>query len=139
MKNIFDSWSLSEPTVSPVTTGVQTTGPRSGKTDDETRECWRRVIDRQLLDWSRDPSRFEEEGIEIPSTAVIALAVRLAERLEQLGSPAPNRVCPDGDGGIAFERGEGPDLQSFRIYPDCSIELITLNDGRVRSREMIQL
>ncbi len=99
---------------------------------------WKQVIDDQLIEWGKDPSRLEDDGIEPPSGAIIGLACDLVRTMRDKGLPPPLRVVPDGDGGIAFEWKNGPVFQTIEIEEDGSIELITFENSRLVSRQRIQ-
>ncbi len=65
----------------------------------------------QLVEWDRDPHRFDGDVFEPPRRTVIQFACRLAELLRNEGLPSPARVVPNGEGGLVFECDNGPDLR----------------------------
>lgn len=100
----------------------------------KNRGGWQRMIDDYLVEWGRDPSRLEDEGIVAPSVAIITWASQVAMKLRDARWPAPLRVVADGEGGIAFERRAGTLFESLNIGADGSLELVTFNDCRLQSR-----
>lgn len=102
------------------------------------KEGWRIVINEPLIDWGRDPSQLEDEGIDAPSKSVIDFANQLALILRDEGSPAPNRVIPSGDGGIVFKWSTGNRLETLEIHADYSIEFIVFHGSEIITRQKIQ-
>lgn len=103
----------------------------------EDREAWQRIIDDFLIEWGKDPSTLDDEEIVPPSREIIHAASQVAIALRDGGEPAPLRVVPDGDGGIAFEyRSEGW-FRSLSICEDGWIELVHLVDCQEVSRRRI--
>jgi hypothetical protein len=102
--------------------------------DTEHQVAWQRVIDYTLVEWGRDPSVLEDDGLPAPSRETIHLACRVAKYYRDFGAPAPQRVCPDTSGGIVFELGRGQILETLRITPNGTVELVVFDDGRLRSR-----
>jgi hypothetical protein len=108
-------------------------------TSDQQREQdrWQEFIDRRLIEWGRDSSSLEDEDIVPPSAEVIRLACQLAKFLRDKGSPAPLRVVPDGDGGIVFERHDGPYYEIIEINADGSIDWASLRNARLLDRQRL--
>lgn len=97
-------------------------------------EGWTNIINEPLIDWGKDPSQLEDEGIEAPSRALITFVSEYAMCLRRFGWPPPLRVVPSGDGGIVFELKSGPYFQSIEFDEDGTIELITFKDSKLVSR-----
>jgi hypothetical protein len=98
---------------------------------------WQELIDNKLIEWGRDPSTLEVDDFPLPSVATIGLACRIATILRDQNQPPPQRVCPDTEGGIAFERGVGRIFMSIRIRPSGQVEMTTFEDGQLLSRSRI--
>lgn len=101
-------------------------------------EGWRRTINEPLIDWGRDPSQLEDDGIDPPTTAIVTLASRFAMFLRNEGLPAPDRVIPSGDGGIVFKRSVGEYLETIEIGADASIQIIVFHGSKIDTRQTIQ-
>jgi len=114
----------SRPIVSPrvterVATGVDTKSPASS--EDDHRTAWLRIHG-TLMNWLRNPSQVEDEGVDAPSGTILRLSMDLAERLRDEGVAAPDSVVPDPNGGIVFERRDGDVSEVIHIWDDGSVE-----------------
>ncbi len=94
-------------------------------------EAWNRFIDFDLVEWGCDSSSLEDDDFVPPSQQTIDLAVKFARAWRDGGEPAPLRVLPDGDFGIAFEWRWGDLFQSLHLDGDGSAELDTFYDCRL--------
>jgi hypothetical protein len=103
------------------------------------RELWQEAIDRRLIEWGRDPTQLEDDGLEAPSISTISLASKVAVSLRDLGCPAPTNVVPDTDRGIVFERREGSTFESFRIMRDGIIDYARLENFHLVERHPLIL
>lgn len=103
----------------------------------EDRLGWKDAIDRKLIEWARDPSQLEDDGIEAPSREIISLACQFAIFMRDDAQPAPLRVVPDGDGGITFERKEGSLFEKIEIEQDGTIEHLRFINCRLVSRRRL--
>ncbi len=103
----------------------------------EARAEWQRLIDYQLIEWGRDPSRLEDEGIEPPTSETIRLATMLAEALKERGDPPPDTIVPDPNGGIVFERREKNRAEVFHVWDDDSVEYRRFEGTRLVERWML--
>lgn len=125
-----------------VSTGVGNEEPvitRDYGRKDKACEKWQLLIDYQLIEWGRDPSQLEDEGIQPPSKSTIQLAIWLADRLSKLGLPAPTRIVPDAHGGIVFERRERNVFESIRLSADASAEYCVFENSRLIERQPLEL
>lgn len=104
----------------------------------ERREAWRRVIDHKLIEWGRDPSQLEDDDLIPPTRTAIRAACEAASQLRADGRAAPNRVVPDGDGGIVFERWCGPLSESIEFLRDGEMELVVCLNHTVVSRVVLR-
>ena len=137
MTRLDTSVTISEPIRSPIETGAADESVLSSGELHQNRMGWQKVIDDRLIEWGKDPSRLEDDGIEAPSRPIIVLACRVARVMRDAGKPPPLRVVPDGDGGIAFEWKDGPASHAIEIEEDGSIEMITFENYRLVSRQRI--
>ena len=101
-------------------------------------EGWRRTINEPLIDWGRDPSQLEDEGIDPPSREIVTLALQFAMFLRDQNVAPPDRVIPNGDGGIVFKRKMGDILEIIEVAKDASIEIIVFHGSEITTRQKIQ-
>ena len=131
--------SVSPHVIEPVETGVDTESPASGEVNQKRwREAWQRMIDGTLMNWLRDPSQVEDEGIDAPSGTILRLSMDLAERFRDKGFPSPDSVVPDPNGGIVFERREGDMSEVFHIWDDGSVEYMRFQGTHLMERSPIE-
>jgi hypothetical protein len=98
---------------------------------DSARAAWSALILERLVDWDGAGGPADADGFEPPLEAVVTLAHRLATRMKNNGDPPPDRVVPDGDGGLTFERRDGGRFQALHVYDDLTVELDTFENGRL--------
>jgi hypothetical protein len=117
-------------------TGVDTDSPVSGGFLQKlrSRAAWQRLIDQKLMDWLRDPSQLEDEGVVPPSGTTIRLSMDLAEAYRDEGRPAPDSVVCDPNGGIVFERRQGDMSEVLHVWDDGCVEYICFEGARVVER-----
>ena len=106
-------------------------GLSSERDAERNRVDWEKVIDYQLVEWGRDPSVFADDGLEPPSIDTIALARKVAVVLREHGWESPQRVIPDGEGGMAFEWADGPVFESVDIGADGTVEQTVFRDCKL--------
>ena len=129
---------LSESIKSPIETRAVDDSVLSSGEVYQNRLGWDNIIDVQLIEWGKDPSWLEDDGLEPPSRQIIGLACCVAQAMRDEGAPPPLRVVPDGDGGIAFEWKDGTASCAVEIEEDGSVEMITFENSRLVSRQRIQ-
>lgn len=95
---------------------------------------WRKFINEPLIDWGRNPDKFGDDDIELPSKSLITFALKYAMFLRDIGWASPSRVTMNGDGGITFERKWGPYYQMLEFDKDGSVELITFENAKLVNR-----
>jgi len=100
---------------------------------------WESVVARTLSLWIADPSLLQAEEIDPPDQSLIEKVKRFS--LEKLGSqfPAPDRVLPNGDSGVAFEWDDGVNYTCLEFKKDDTIEVVkTDGDQIVRQRSLLE-
>ena len=88
----------------------------------EAREAWQNLIDYRLIEWGRDATPFDDEGVEPPTGETIRLAIALAQESRNAGFAPPDSVVPDPNGGIVFERREKNVSGVFHVWDDGTVE-----------------
>ena len=105
--------------------------------DSERREAWQRLIDEKLLQWLRDPDQIEDDSIDAPTATIVRLSLDLAEKSREVGFPAPDRIVPDPNGGVVFERREGDVSEAFHVWDDGSVEYMRFHGTQLVERRPI--
>lgn len=97
-------------------------------------EAWQELVDEKFIEWGRRPGREEDEdGLVWPSLTAVGRACDLAAFLQDIWRP-PDRVVPDGDGGIAFEWYRDLDSISINVQEDGTIEALCFENCRLVER-----
>jgi hypothetical protein len=132
------------PTLSSRVQRIVETGPAGDEAlayqdaDDESlkwQQDWQRVIDYQLLEWVLKPEELAEEGLEPPTRDAISIACKFAVVMRDTKALPPNRVAPNGDGGIVFEGSVSPGhFQALEIKADGSAEFRRFQDCHLVQR-----
>jgi len=92
---------------------------------------WNNVINYTLIEWGKSPDSLEDEGIEAPDTTTVRRACEIAIALRDSGFSCPDRVLPNGNGGIVFEKEMGARLFTYEIESDGPIEYREFLQGRL--------
>ncbi len=103
------------------------------------RAPWQEIIDNKLIEWGRDLSQLEDEDIVPPTDTAIHQASQLAIACRDRAHAPPDRVVPNGDGGIVFERWQGLVSETLEVFEDGSIEYAKYIDCRLQSRGPVHL
>ena len=98
------------------------------------RHAWQQLIDYRLIEWALNPNQFDDEGVEPPSRETIARAIKVAERFQSQGFPAPDSVVPDANGGIVFERREQEVKEVLYIWSEGGAEYQQFHGSRLVER-----
>ncbi len=101
------------------------------------KEAWQEVIDHRLIDWGRNPSQLDDDGIIPPSAAAIQGAIRFAEMMRDTGQPPPTRIVPSGEGGVVFELVRGSFFHAVEIRDDRSAEFGGFKNSRLIERRQL--
>lgn len=129
---------ISAPLRRAVATGSDNQLPMYSGRGTNRREGWQRVITDTLLNWLRNPAALADDGVEPPSGTIIRLALDLAEKYRDLGIiAAPDRVVPDPNGGIVFEKTNGELLEAIHIWDDGTVEYMAFDGAHLRHRHLI--
>jgi hypothetical protein len=113
------------------------TGQRNGSDSGEQR--WRELIDNTLAVWEKNPELLDDEGVDAPSRIIVGQAIVVANYLKEHGVSAPERVVPDGNGGLAFAWFDGAVSESIEINADGSLEYVRIEDHQVVASEPLSL
>lgn len=89
------------------------------------------------MGWLRDPSQLDDDGIDPPSGTIIRLSMDWAENYRDKGLPAPDRVAPDPNGGIVFERREGNVSEVVHVWEDGTIEYMRFEGTHLVERSPV--
>lgn len=103
----------------------------------EDRRLWQETIDNKLIEWGRNPGQLEDEDITPPSAEIVGLASRFSMKMRDLGFESPNRVVPNGEGGIVFERCHDTLSETIEIFEDGSFEYALFQDCRLIQRGIL--
>lgn len=118
---------------------LATNGRHKEKQRQEYRTAWQNVIFDKLIQWGQNPTSLDDGLIIPPTRPAVDVASQLALFLRDKEAPPPQRVAPDGDGGIVFDRWSGTTSVSFEISSAGTIEFVELRNHRVVSRSPISL
>ncbi|HEX7379782.1 MAG TPA: hypothetical protein VF278_21840 [Pirellulales bacterium] len=99
-----------------------------------TAQAWAPFINEQLAAWTLNPGQFADDDVVPPNAATIACASATAISLRDQGAPAPTRIVPTGDGGIAFQYDSDPEFISIEVEPEGRVELLVFVNGRLTHR-----
>lgn len=97
---------------------------------------WNELVINPLIDWGRDPSILEDEGLDAPSFEIVNIAHRLAIGMRDSDFAPPDRVIPNGDGGIVFKQKNDNTLISIEICKDRTTEVTIFRNGNLIFRHM---
>jgi hypothetical protein len=107
----------------------------------KNRADWEQIIDHCIIEWGsciiewgKNPPGSDEDDFEPPARPTIDLARDIVRYCRDRGLVAPQRVVPDGTGGIAFEFTEGDSFTTLQIYEDRSVELLLFKDCHLVER-----
>jgi hypothetical protein len=101
-------------------------------TEGVNRDKWK-SIQVKVLEWMRDPAILGNDEFDPPSQAVYVWALSLLSRIIAGGPeiPAPDRVIPTGDGGLAFVKRMGSMQHTCEILPEGQIHYYGMVAGRM--------
>jgi hypothetical protein len=97
--------------------------------------AWRAIL-KTLHDWAQDPATLEDEGLDAPARETIRAAISLAEWCQREGTPPPDQVLCDPNGGIVFRRHEGENSEELHLSED-GLEYRVFDGTRVVERRRI--
>ncbi len=99
-------------------------------------KSWQCSID-LLQKWWNDPEYFDDENFDPPAREVIAMAMKFAADVRTSQTPPPDRVVPDGDGGIVFEISKGTLSEKIHFWDDGDVEYLLLSESKVVKRRTL--
>ena len=118
--------------------GAPVMSNRSRLREAADQEAWQDVIDRKLIEWAIDFSP-PDDDIEPPSRHTLQIAALLAQQLKDEGSPPPDTVVRDANGGVVFERAVGDGAIAYHIWDDGTVELLRFRDAQLIDRTEIEV
>jgi hypothetical protein len=104
--------------------------------DARDEEAWQRLIDR-LIDWGERAGQTDEDDLLWPTTDAIRSAYDILRLFRENGVPPPDRVVPDGEGGIVFEQASAKRSQRLEFGADGSAEHLVFENLKLVSRERV--
>ena len=99
--------------------------------------AWREIIDDRLSAWARDPEQLADEGIVPPSAAMFQLARDVATALCDQRVDPPDRVVPNGDGGIVLRWRSDRFTWTLELDSDGSMETSLMEHTRLVCRHSL--
>ena len=111
-------------------------GPRERELQAET-AAWRELIEGRLSSWAKDPGQLGDEGIQAPSASMVELAIDVLRVLRDQRVDAPDRVVPNGDGGIVFRWQSADVTWNLELDADGSMETSLLERDGLVSRHIL--
>jgi hypothetical protein len=100
--------------------------------------AWQERLD-QLSAWSRDPEQLSDEAIEAPSRHMLGLAMDVAAVLRDRNIEAPDRMIPNGDGGIVFRWRSCDFTWSLELEADGSMETSLMEENKLVCRHTLHV
>ena len=99
--------------------------------------AWQELIDKQFASWASDPQQLSDDGLEAPSVGTVQLATNIASVLRDQIVDVPDRVVPNGDGGIVFRWRSGDFTWSLEVDVDGSLETTLMEHERLLCRHSL--
>jgi len=100
--------------------------------------AWQELLE-QLSAWVRDPEQLRDEEIAAPSSRMLRLAMDVAAVLRDRNVEAPDRVIPNGDGGIVFRWRSCDFTWSLELEADGSMETSLMEENRLVCRHSLHV
>ena len=100
---------------------------------------WREFIDGQLTSWASDPGQLSDDGVVAPSAELVQLAMSVAKMLRDRSVEPPDRIVPNGDGGIVFRWCSGDFTWSLELDADGSLKSFFLERDSLLSRHSLHV
>ncbi|HEY3321921.1 MAG TPA: hypothetical protein VGP72_15745 [Planctomycetota bacterium] len=97
-----------------------------------TAELWAAVTGR-LDAWRTDASGLADDDLTPPTARAIAAAYQLAIWLRDQTVPVPDKVVPDGNGGIVLEWSL-PEYKTVSVDAEGQTELVCYAGDQIASR-----
>lgn len=100
---------------------------------------WQQIIDRQLIEWGRNPQSLRDDELEPPTIAALTKAHDAVGKLSELRLLCPTRAAVDGVGGIAFEweSEEADEFRSLRFFATGQMVVSSYKHGILVSKHSI--
>ena len=100
--------------------------------------AWQQVI-AKLTAWARDPEQLRDEDIEPPSDGMVQLAMDVATVMRDRKIEAPDRIVPNGDGGLVFRWRSGEFTWRLELDVDGSMETTLMEEHTLVCRHSLHV
>jgi hypothetical protein len=100
--------------------------------------AWQEVA-KQLSAWARDPQQLGDDEIEPPSDRTIRLAIDVATVMRDRNVEVPDRIVPNGDGGLVFRWRSGNFTWSLELDVDGSMETTLMEEHELVCRHSLHV
>jgi len=114
---------------------TRATSPESFASVDRNRavqaEQWQSSVESRLIEWGKQGSKVDEDGLVSPSPGIVSVAFRIAAQLRDAGISVPLRMVQDGAGGIVFEWRHETVTEKLRLHASGRIELTRFRDSKL--------
>jgi len=133
-------------TLSPPIRTFMTTGASEDRVltyDDRHREknqaLWQQLIDNHLIEWGKAPGSLVDEDLMPPLAEILNKACDFARKSRDKNYPAPIRVVPDGEGGVAFEWQAGRLFIMLHLRADRVVTKDIFHDCKLIATDSVVL
>ena len=119
------------------TPAIQVLGTTTISTLESNSRKWDEIIFSSLVEWGRDPRRFDDELIA-PTPVALNVACQTAIKWRDSNVPPPACVVPSGDGGVYFRWGiVGETLFTAEFTADGNASVTVTKNCEVVSQEAV--
>ena len=99
--------------------------------------AWRELVDEKFLLWASHPEQLSDDGLVAPTVGNIQLAMNIAIVLRDQRIEAPDRVIPNGDGGIVFRWRSGDFTWTLELDADGALETSLMENDNLLCRHSL--
>lgn len=100
-------------------------------------EKWLKIFE-TLHVWCESTSLLDYEEIEPPSCEIVIFVLQKGKELMQAGFAGPDRVIPDGEGGIVLKWRLDTNLTVLNFEVDGGIERIVFQNNKIVERHILK-
>ncbi len=97
-------------------------------------DLWQSSIENKLIEWGKQGTRYDEDGLISPAPSTVSAAFRIAAKLRNAGIEAPLRMVQDGVGGIVFEWKQGATAEKLLLAASGRLEAAYFRDSKLMHR-----